>query len=238
MARQYACEQLTTEARVDSYCSCSLDGLAGTNFTISDIIDAASDFVFLATGGRVRGRCESTVRPCADRSCMCGHPSDACGCCRLDAIALPGDMVDVISVQIDGTTLDPSEYGFIDGAGLVRVGEHSTTWPGCQYLSRPDGQEGTFSITYEHGLLPFVGVMAATEIACELLTALTGKTSRLDPRVITAVMDGVTVELDPTVLGMFDWTSRLAAQYPALGPRPIVWSPEVDDGWALHTTSF
>lgn len=238
MARLYACQPLTTQEKIVSFCSCSFDGLAGTGYSIDDIIDAASDFVYLTTGGRVRGRCETTVRPCADRSCMCGLPSDGCGCCRLDAIPLSGELIEILSVQIDGVTLATDDYGLIDGHGLVRVGTDRTNWPGCQYLSRPDGEEGTFSITYEYGALPFVGVMAATEIACDLLLGITGKTSRLDPRVVSAVMDSVTVELDPATLGLFDWTRRLAAQYPALGPAPIVWSPEVDDGWTLHTTSY
>jgi hypothetical protein len=238
MARQFACQALTTEERIVGFCSCSVDGLVDTDWTIEDIIDAASDFVYLQTGGRVRGRCESTVRPCADRLCMCGNPADGCGCCRLDAINLPGDMVEVLSVQIDGDVLAASEYGLLDGNGLVRVGEHSTTWPGCQYLSRADGEVGTFSITYEHGMLPFVGTMSATEIACELLSGLTRKTARLDPRIITAVMDGVTVDLSPEDLGLFEWTGRLAAQYPPAGPAPIIWSPEVDAGWTLHSTSY
>lgn len=237
MTRLLACQQLTTEERIVNFCSCSVDGLVDTDFTIDDIIDAASDAVFAATGGRVRGRCETTVRPCADRSCMCGLPSDGCGCCRVDSIPLAGSMIEVIEVQIDGVTLGESEYGLLDGNHLVRVGTDRTNWPGCQYLSRPDGDVGTFSITYEHGILPFVGVMAATELACELLMSLTGRTSRLDPRVVTAVMDSVTVDLDPSLIGMFEWTQKLVAQYPS-GLEPIVWSPEIDDGWVNHRTSY
>jgi hypothetical protein len=237
MALLLACQQLTSEDRIAQFCDCSLDGLADTDFEIDDVIDAASDFIFTVTGGRVRGRCETTVRPCSDSSCMCGLPSDGCGCCRLSAITLHGAMVDVVSVQIDGTTLPTNEYGLLDGNQLVRVGTHATSWPGCQYLHRVNGSVGTFSITYEHGILPFVAVMAATEVACDLLTGLTGKTSRLDPRVITAIMDGVTVDFDPNLLGLFDWAKRLVSQYPST-PEPVVWSPEVDDGWVNHRTSY
>jgi hypothetical protein len=235
MALLLACEQMTTPERVTNFCSCSVDVLADADWEMDDIIDAASDLVVIATGGAVKGRCSTTVRPCADTSCMCGRLADGCDCCRLDAIRLPGDAIAITEVKIDGETLAASNYGWFDGDGLIRIGaDQPRTWPGCQKLYLDDTEEGTFSIEYEFGVLPLVAVMSATEIACDLLLGVTGKTSRLDPRVVTAVMDGVTMDFDPQVLGLFDWTKRLVGRYSS-GPRPIVWSPEVDEGWTLHT---
>lgn len=235
MTRLLACEAFTTEARIEEVCSCSVDSLAQSGWTLTDVIDAASDAIVVATGGKVTGRCTTTVRPCADTSCMCGYPGDGCGCCRLDAIRLPGLAVEITSVKIDGVTIASSTYGWLDGDGLVRVGaDQPRTWPGCQKLHLLDTEVGTFSITYQHGILPFAAIMAATEVACDLMLGVTSKTSRLDPRVVTAIMDGVTMEFDPEVLGLFDWTKRLVGAYPTR-PDPIVWSPEVDGNWSLHT---
>lgn len=236
MTLNLACAQLTTQERIERFCQCKVDQLTLAGYTIDDIIDAASDTVVIATGGRITGRCESTVRPCADTSCVCGRSSDTCMCCRLDAIRLPGDAITIVSVKIDGAELSDGTYGWLDGDGLIRLGEDRETWPGCQHLQRADTEEGTFSITYEYGLVPFVAVMAATEIACDLISGITRKTSRLDPRVVTAIMDGVTVELDPTLLGMFEWAQRLVSQYPAI-QETVVYSPEIADQWQLHTVT-
>lgn len=235
MARLYACEPMTTSERIDAFCSCSLDALSQTPYTITDIIDAASDMVVTITNGRVKGRCTTTVRPCADMGCVCGLPSDGCSCCRVSEIRLPGEAIVIGQVIIDGVVQDPNSYGWLDGAGLVRIGADHPRWPGCQNLQILDlSQDNTFGITYTYGILPFVAVMTATELACDLLLGVTRKTSRLDPQVISAVMDSVTIEFDPEMLGLFDWTKRLVGQYP-LRPEPFVWSPEVDDGYALHT---
>jgi hypothetical protein len=234
MALQLACEQMTTVERVTQFCQCRVEDLGETSFTIDDVIDAASDAIVVVTGGQVKGRCITTVRPCADTSCMCGRPGDGCGCCRLDAIRLPGWAVEIETVKIDGVPLDVGSYGWFDGDGLIRLGADRPTWPGCQKLHLEDTEEGTFSITYEHGILPMTAVMAATELACDLMTGITSKTSRLDRRVISAIMDSVSVEFDPASLGMFDWVQRLAGAYSSVA-QPWAWSPEVDGGWTLHT---
>jgi hypothetical protein len=235
MTLNLACQQMTSEVRITKFCQCQLLKLSDYGFTVDDIIDAASDAVVVATNGQVRGRCTTTVRPCADTSCACGWPGDGCSCCRLDAIHLPGEDIEILSVKIDGDELTDGMFGWLDQDGLIRLGADSPrTWPGCQKMYLPDTEEGTFSITYEWGLLPFTAVMASTEIACDLVSGITSQYSKLDRRVITAIMDGVTIDLDPNLLGLFEWTKRLVTQYPG-GPQPLVWSPEVDDGWSLHS---
>lgn len=233
MALELACEQMTTEERIAGFCQCKVDDLAHAGYDIDDIIDAASDAVVVATNGQITGRCTTTVRPCADTSCMCGRPGDGCSCCRVDTIRIPGWNVDITEVKIDGEVIDSNLYGWLDGDGLIRLGDERT-WPGCQSLHLQDTEEGTFSITYVQGALPFVAQMAATEIACDLISGVTSKTARLDRRVVSAIMDGVTMEFDPSVLGMFEWVQRLVGQYPPVGGG-WAWSPEADAGWTLHT---
>lgn len=238
MARHAACEAFTTQERLETFgCLCSLDEIVAAGYDIDDIIDAASDIVYWSSGGRITGRCSTTVRPCAD-TCACGRPGDACGCCRLDAIPLHGDNPVVTQVKIDGEVLSPADYGILDGHHLIRVatGDRPQSWPGCQSLWRPDTEEGTFSITYTSGLLPFVAEMAATEIACDLAAGSVKGESKLPPGTVGAIMDGVSVTLDPEQLATFPWMQRLSGSFP-MGPRPVVWSPEVDDGWTLHTVS-
>ena len=198
MVLLYACEQFTTAERIESHgCTCTVDELTHAGYDLDDIIDAASDLVYLATGGAVTGRCETTVRPCAT-GCSCGRPGDACGCCRLDGIPLRGQAPIVSEVKIDGVALSETAYGVMDGT-LVRVSiaDRPPSWPRRQALWREDTEEGTFSITYEHGVLPFVAVMAATELACDLAAGSVGQASHLPPGTVGALMDGVSVTIEP-----------------------------------------
>jgi len=241
MTLHYACEQMTSEDMiVGAGCSCDLDkveDLLGQS-TIDDIIDSASDAVAVATSMRVTGRCTDTVRPCSDG--VCGCPG-RCACCDIDGVKLPGPNITVTQVKVDGAVVDPALYNLVDGDVLVRWGADSgKTWPGWQVLTKPDTEADTFSITFTHGHLPWVARMAATEIACDLLTGVTpGGQMKLPKQTVAAIMDNVTLQLDPSLLqglAAFPWMERLFATYPA-GPQPIIYSPEIRGRYTLHTVS-
>jgi hypothetical protein len=238
VALNIACEQFTDEARIAAFdCACQLDvvrDLIGDD-GINDIIDAASDAVAMATGLRVTGRCTVTVRPCSDGVCGCTW---RCHCCDIDGVKLPGVDITIDSVKIDGVTEDPALYHLVDRNILVRWGAASgQSWPGIQSLTKPDTEEGTFAITYSHGRLPWVAMMSATEIACDLMTGIDpGGQMKLPKAAVSAIMDGTTINLDPQQLGLFPWMERLFGLYPQ-GPQPVIWSPEVRGHYSLHTVA-
>jgi hypothetical protein len=236
MARQFACEDFTTPNDVIQFgCECDLDGV-----DLDELIGQASDFLHLATGGKVSGRCSTTVRPCS--------PSQACGgsgceCCSIEGIPLLGPDPTITAVKIDGAIVPASEYVLMDGLTLVRVGG---SWPGCKDPLLPDTEDNTFSISYTYGLqVPFVGRMAANELVCEMAKAYNGMGSMLPTSAVSTTIGGVSVDLrrlndrlrtDETVeaIGLV-WTSRFLAVYsPNGGVGATVWSPEIGDGWSLH----
>lgn len=233
MTLHVACEQFTDVARISAFeCACQLDvvrDLIGEE-GIQDIIDGASDAVALATGLRVMGRCSMTVRPCGDGVCGCVRP---CACCNVDGIKLPGTNIVIDEIKINGAVEAPSLYKLIDWNVLVRTDGGS--WPGVQNVAKPDTQVDTFSIRFSSGQLPWVAQMAATEVACDLMSGVTpGGEMHLPRAAIGAVMDGTTISLDPGQVSAFPWMERLFGIYPQ-GPQPIIWSPEVRGRYVLHT---
>lgn len=235
MTLNVACEQFTDVGRITaSQCGCQLDvvrDLIGDE-GIQEIIDGASDAVAMATGLRVTGRCELTVRPCSDGVCGCTF---RCTCCNIDGVRLPGQALSVTQVKINGAVEDPTLYRLVDGNILVRTDGGS--WPGVQNVALDDNQDNTFSITFTQGWLPWVAKMAATEIACDLLSGVTpGGEMHLPRSAIGAVMDGTTITLDPSQVGDFPWMQRLFGLYPQ-GPQPVIWSPEVRGRYTLHVVN-
>lgn len=151
-----------------------------------------------ARTGRVYGRCERTIRPCAKRclgqavtgawgpngwtpmlingswfnvSCGCGA-THRCSCTQVCEIELPGVLPEPVSIVIDGDPLDLAAHPVRVDNGRYLVRQDGECWPTCQDLSRPDGAAGTWSVTYTHGLpVPPEGAYLAGLLACELLKA-------------------------------------------------------------------
>lgn len=235
MALRFACEVMTSIEMVKTLqCPCKYDvvrDLVGDD-GVTEILEQASDMVTVGTGGAVTGRCARTVRPCTDGVCGCTLYS-GCTCCDVDAVVLPGPDIAIIAVKVDGVALPTESYALFDGNKLIRT--DGTSWPGNQRLYLTDDQPRTWSITYTSGVLPWVAKMAATELACDLMTAVDpGGQAKLPKQAIQAIMDNVTVQLDPETLGLFPWCERLFRLYPA-GPPPVIWSPELAGRHTLHT---
>jgi hypothetical protein len=149
----------------------------------SDMADAfasaASEALYVASGGRFPGVCTQTVRPCHSRAgCSC---SGSCGCSGVDELRLPGfPVVSVDEVILDGVTLEPDTYAVLDWKNLVRLVPESgsgarRTWPCCQDLALPTTEVGTWEVTFSFGLeVPSLGVMAARALACSWYQDCTG----------------------------------------------------------------
>lgn len=125
----------------------------------------------------------------------CGFCGDDCSCQTVSSLVLPGPVVSVSEVQIDGVVLDPAAYRVDDNRFLVR--QDGGIWPTCQDMGSPLGSEGTWAVTYRRGVpVPAGGQIAAGRLACELARAACGdKTCGLPTRVQTITRQGVTIAM-------------------------------------------
>jgi hypothetical protein len=238
---QFACEPFITVDDLD--CPCELGAT-----DVAAVIDSVSDFLCIQSGGVMTGRCESVVRPCS-LTCSCGAEAcGGCGCCVLDVITLHGPRPVVSRVTIDGVVLAPASYGLVDGVKLMRYASSGPPrrWPGSQHLYRPVTEPGTFAITYEHGMeIDFIAQRAAIEVVCSLLAEINHGEDLLDPRTVSARLDGLTLEFAgaPGTVGVegndrgFVWLNRYMKTYVPSGVPQAVWSVELNDGWELHTVA-
>jgi hypothetical protein len=237
MARLYACSAAVTQALVEEVgCRCSL---IDTVISVDDLIDAASDALYVLSGGVMSGVCETVYRPCADGGCVCGFDITCC-CCEIVGIPLPQPRPVVTEVKIDGVVFE--DWAIVNGYKLVRT--DGKYWPGAKNPLLPDTEVGTFSITVETGLaFNFDAQMAAIELVCEMATVLAGKSGQLPSGTVAATKDGVSIvagrlpgQEEVEAVGL-TWLARFLGVY---GSRAIaeVRSPELNEGWVLHTVAF
>ena len=133
-----------------------------------------------------------------------------CGCGWESKIRLSGyPVTEITDVTIDGVELpeiDPDTgkpnwrldlYTFltrldvIDDQGVVQP----RRWPACQNLSLPDGEKGTWSVSYKYGKAPpLLGLRAAEQLACELYHACTGGECQLPQNTTRVQRQGVTID--------------------------------------------
>lgn len=120
------------------------------------------------------------------------------------ALRLPGPIVTVSEVKIDGVALAPTEYQVLYSRLLVRL--DGTPWPACQNLLADSGQPNTFEVTYSRGVeVPLGGQIAAGVLACELAKAACNDSScQLPKRVQAITRQGVTIGFSDDFSGLDD----------------------------------
>lgn len=237
---ELACQSFcTVEDVLAAPCGCAYTEVDQGGL-IQELIDEASDFLYVASGGRVHGMCERTVYPISN-----GFPCGPAGWkygfyggdILLDPIPLPGPSTTITEVKIDGLVLNASEYGIYNGTYLFR---REGSWPTTNDITKADTEEGTFTITYTFGLAPSrITVMATVELVCQMMKDPT-TLSRLRG-VTSANVQGVSVSLDAAdeaeALGI-PAVGRFLDRFAPRGLGAIaVWSPELDNNWSLVTVS-
>lgn len=234
----YPCEDYATEADFEaSPCECVVDDPA----TIPQLLQCATQVMWIATGRVITGVCESTVRPVG--SDACGRPHD-CGR-TMPSVALQGPVVSVDEVKIDGVVLPAASYRMLDAHRLIRVrasaGDPVLTWPACQALDLPDTEPGTWSITYKHGeQVPAFLTEATLEYACELAKQAHGEPSALPDGTISVSRNQLSLQLASATESIRGQELELRAVRHAVAllnpysqPLPsAVWSP--DGTYTLH----
>jgi hypothetical protein len=106
-----------------------------------------------------------------------------------------------------------------------------------------DTEVGTFSITYEHGILPYIAKLAAEEIVCDMVRrdVRTNQAKSLPPSARSATIAGVSIQLEQQVeelrrraILLPNLIRLLTIYAPDAGSPTTVYSPELEDGWILH----
>jgi hypothetical protein len=140
-----------------------------------------------------------------------------------------------VAVTVDGS---PFTAFAVYGSTVVR--QDGLGWPSCQRLSTPDGQPGTWTVTYTRaGTLPRAGFLAVHELGVELALSvsgspeakLRGRTEALTRQggftstVNRANFDRAYLQSDLTDLVLVDlWLKSVNPQ--GLRRRPSVMSPD------------
>lgn len=166
------------------------------------------------TGYQVGG-CPRTVRPCTN-GCDSNYGNAAfysgsfyplnwngvwtnCGCgggCIHNGLELPKPVGRIDRVTIDGVDLDPDEYRIIDGNILIRT--DGQPWPTTQDMTKPDTEDGTWSITYLNAYPVDVNASyAAGLLACEYAKACSGGSCSLPSGVREIARQGITMTIAP-----------------------------------------
>lgn len=174
------------------------------------------------------------------RLCSCGYDS------KIDLAGYP--VTEITEVKIGGQVLATT---FTDGAPTYRLDQwryltrltdpadptNPLHWPGCQRLDLQDDQPGTWSVSYRYGVAPPPGgILAAQQIACQLLLAQSGQNCVIPEKASRLVRQGATLDLITPLAdalragktGLFAVDSFLAAYNPnGLRRRPAVFSPDI-----------
>jgi hypothetical protein len=129
----------------------------------------------------------------------CGLTNCNCGPDKSFSLELPGPIVSISEVNVDGQTVDPSAYHVDNNRWLIRT--DGGTWPWCQDFSIPSGELGTWDVNYQRGTpVPDGGQIAAGKLACELAKANCGdSTCQLPKRIQSISRQGVTMAMIDTM---------------------------------------
>lgn len=172
---------------------------------------------------------------------------DACGCRPLSRVLLAGYVQEIVEIVVDGDVVDPNTYRVDQHRWLARVREHESDpwphWPGCQDLTLPETEDGTWAVTYTYGAeVPQAGVMAAAELACEIYKQCNNEPCKLPKGTTRIARQGIVAEKPAFASWAFEkggrslprgWHSGmpsvdafLSAYNPSgLTRVPIFWSP-------------
>ena len=183
--------------------------------------------------------------------CNASHTEGSCGCGSGPSKVLLGHwpIREIISVEIDGSVLDPSEYEILDRRWLIRMADadgNSQGWPCCQRLDRQLGEDDTFGVTFKFGTAPpLVGKRACAAYAAQWARACASDDScSLPPGIQSIARGGTRYDfIDPTVLaangmtGVPEVDRWLAAERFGQKRQPAVFI-NPDDFAPAHTTGL
>lgn len=203
--------------------NCNISAIVGAPAVTGNAVQAASEILYQLTAQRF-GLCNVKLRPCR-QSCYgnfpwwewwqygtypqpywwngtwynlaCNScPSNSCSCVGLDETLLPGPVVEITEVKLDGVVLTKNvDYRIDDYRKLVRL--NGVLWPFCQNMNLADTEVGTWSVTANYGeIVPVLGRMAVGELATEIVKFLVcDNTCALPQGVVDVSRQGVSMTI-------------------------------------------
>lgn len=241
MTLRLACEPFTEISEVrQSPILCDYNEL--DEDYVQGAIDAATDIVYVLTGGTYTGICTAVKRPVRKARCFddvdAGYISNWSQRFGQDVIPLPDSLVSVDMVTIDGLILAADDYGLIDGRFLARTDGRS--WPSTNHLWADvnDSDERTFEVTFTFGTRPdWLAIAATSEVAAQLIDDdQTGRAAHL-AGITSASVQGAQITIDKAAAAVasrgLPQVTRLIGVF-ASNPYPSgVWVPNFEEEWML-----
>lgn len=187
---------------------------------------AASQALFDKTCRKYR-LCYQELRPC--NVCDCGGAcSGECSLRALNLRSLLGvnaNIVQIGDVKIDGVVVPDTEYWLEQNRYLVPLRNGLLwQWP-VQDLHLPTAAVGTWSVGVYYGtLVPELLLIAAEDLACQLITRCMGQPCDIPENAISVTREGVTIRLEtglsalPTVKEALEIYGKCAERTRILDP--------------------
>lgn len=152
-------------------------------------------------------------------------------------------ITEIIQVKIDGVIIPSNEYLLVDKRVLLRMRPSASAqpterygWPVNQLLDLPDTEIGTFSVTYDFGVMPpQTGINAAGSLAKQLVLNYYDQPNVLPQRMTHISRQGVSVDVPDVqdflakgMTGIYEVDLFLDTWNP-YGNRlkPLAWSPDI-----------
>lgn len=234
------CEGFATVDDIPADSVCRQEESGGPGFTVREIeelIEAASDIVWVMLARPSVGICTATIYPVRKGGCWSWGGNRLMGAgevCAPHQVRLDTPVVDITEVIVAGVTLDPSEYQLVDHCYLER---RSGTWP---VGSRRDVD--AFSIEYQFGEpIPPLITESVVELVDELAKEIIGIPSVLPPNTTSVNRQGMSFSVKDQAERVRKTGPNLPKLYKALSIYnpgnerfpAVVLSP--DDDYENHT---
>lgn len=176
------------------------------------LVKEAATFVLWSRSGRRYGTCTLMLRPSTVCAYGSGWPrwgagytprlrdgvwvncTDGCDSTKGVYLGGPVPVASIEQVLIDGAVLDDEVYRWVEGSQILyRV--DGADWPTKQDVALAETEVGTWAIEVKVGLdVDPLGLMAAGEVACEILKATKpGSDCKLPSRVTGLTRQGVSL---------------------------------------------
>lgn len=143
----------------------------------------------------------------------CGACSSGCSCSIVSEVFLPGPVLEIVEVKVDGIVLTGGvDYRLDDYRKLVRLGGNQ--WPICNNLNLADTEPGTWSVTAVYGEpVPMLGQIAVGELACEFVKLIAGEACALPPGVTELTRQGLSMSFAEVTESLSNFFSKNPASY-------------------------
>ena len=168
-----------------------------------------------------------------------------CGCQHVPRVELGNyPVIGINEVVINGVAVDPTTYELRELRFLDRITptaeDTPLVWPSCQNMRLPLGEIGTWSVSYTSGVAPpLPGVLAAKQLACEVVKFLTEGECALPDGVTSLTRQGVQMNRQLFMSWGFkngewqtglSWVDGFLQAYNPTGAtqRSTVWSPDLE----------